>query len=190
LGIETNEKETNALIDHFDANGNGKIHYSEFSFAFFNRRGLINKWRMVRGPGMRSEAAIMSIFRKYDFDGSGKLEKDEFERCLVDMGIVLPPLEFQILAERFDTDKDGFVQPKEFLAFMKKLEESSQKQRKEHREKITSNNTLLDEVRQTAEASQGASGTSLHPTIKALQDKIKAQEEEIETLERFMSKRK
>jgi hypothetical protein len=80
---------------------------------------LINKWRMVTGPGMRTEHAMMSMFRKYDFDGSGKLEKDEFERCLKDMGIALSNLELQILCEKFDTDQDGYVQPKEFVAFMK-----------------------------------------------------------------------
>ena len=62
---------------------------------------------------------MMSMFRKYDFDGSGKLEKDEFERCLKDMGIALSNLELQILCEKFDTDQDGYVQPKEFVAFMK-----------------------------------------------------------------------
>jgi hypothetical protein len=74
---------------------------------------------MVTGPGMRTEHAMMSMFRKYDFDGSGKLEKDEFERCLKDMGIALSNLELQILCEKFDTDQDGYVQPKEFVAFMK-----------------------------------------------------------------------
>ena len=139
---------------------------------------------------MRSEQAIMSMFRKYDFDGSGKLEKDEFERCLRDMGIKLGNLEFQILAERFDTDGDGFVQPSEFINFMKELEKNDQKEKKDHRSTITSSqngsNALLTEIKMTAVA--GAS--SVHPDIKALQSKIKAQEEEIETLERFMSRRK
>ena len=261
LNVEMNADEMKALIRHFDSNGNGTIHYSEFSFAFFNRRSLINKWRQIKGPGtsqqkkyffnrvchynscnyrysdlydlvsfnvlyrvlsnqpkqciltifffynfyyicscfpailifesgMRSEQAIMSMFRKYDFDGSGKLEKDEFERCLRDMGIKLGNLEFQILAERFDTDGDGFVQPSEFINFMKELEKNDQKEKKDHRSTITSSqngsNALLNEIKMTAVA--GAS--SVHPDIKALQSKIQAQEEEIETLERFMSRRK
>ena len=120
LGVKhMTNKEENALMAHFDTNQNGRIHFDEFAFAFFNRRSLINKWRMVAGPGTRTEHAMMSMFRKYDFDGSGKLEKDEFERCLKDMGIALSNLELQILCEKFDTDQDGYVQPKEFVAFMK-----------------------------------------------------------------------
>ena len=190
LGVKLTPEEIESLCVHFDANQNGKIHYSEFAFAFFNRRGLINKWRMIRGPGMRSEAAINSMFRKYDYDGSGKLEKDEFERCLGDMGIVLPSLEFQILCERFDEDGDGFVQPVEFMKFMKSLEESDSKQRKEHRQNVT--NSLLNNVRKEAEAAGGklSTGDVVHPDIAALRAKIQAQEEEMETLEKFMSRRK
>ena len=51
LNVEMNADEMKALIRHFDSNGNGTIHYSEFSFAFFNRRSLINKWRQIKGPG-------------------------------------------------------------------------------------------------------------------------------------------
>jgi Ca2+-binding EF-hand superfamily protein len=31
-------KEENALMAHFDTNQNGRIHFDEFAFAFFNRR--------------------------------------------------------------------------------------------------------------------------------------------------------
>ena len=34
LNVEMNADEMKALIRHFDSNGNGTIHYSEFSFAF------------------------------------------------------------------------------------------------------------------------------------------------------------
>ena len=183
---------------------------------------LINKWRMVTGPGMRTEHAMMSMFRKYDFDGSGKLEKDEFERCLKDMGIALSNLELQILCEKFDTDQDGYVQPKEFVAFMKgkrrkvvdgcaglfnglnlfclllllwgtELSLSDSKLRKQHRNEVT-NNTLLQSIRETASAAggggSGSAGTTVHPDIKALKAKIKAQQDEMEALNKFLSRRK
>ncbi len=190
LGVTMTDEESAALCDHFDANGNGTIHYSEFAFAFFNRRSLISKWRMARGPGMRSEAAIMTAFRKYDYDGSGKLERDEFERCLNEMNVVLSPLEFQILAERFDTNGDGFIQPKEFLAFMRRITEDDAKARKEHRDKVVSN-TLLDEVRSTAAAAsrhdEGRQKRQRNAEARALQAKVKAQEDEIRALEEFIA---
>jgi len=180
---------------------------------------------MVTGPGMRTEHAMMSMFRKYDFDGSGKLEKDEFERCLKDMGIALSNLELQILCEKFDTDQDGYVQPKEFVAFMKgkrrkgsgvvgwlcrvvqctqpflfvasslgtELSLSDSKLRKQHRNEVT-NNTLLQSIRETASAAggggSGSAGTTVHPDIKALKAKIKAQQDEMEALNKFLSRRK
>jgi Ca2+-binding EF-hand superfamily protein len=188
LNIKMTNDEENELIKHFDANNNGSVHFAEFSFAFFNRRSLISKWKLIRGPGMRTEHAIMSMFRKYDYDGSGKLEKDEFERCLNDMGICLSPLEFQILAEKFDTNHDGYVQPVEFVEFMKELSLADAKQRKEHRDTVT--NALLNEIRSDAAAGALSKGSNVHPTIKALRAKIKAQEEEMERLERFMARRK
>ena len=135
MGVKLTEAEAAALADHFDANGNGTVAFSEFSFGFFNRRSLICKWRMAKGPGMRSDASIMMIFRKYDADASGRLEAGEFARCLSDMGIHLSELELQILAEQFDENRDGYIQPKEFLRFMKKLVAEDAGMKKKNREK-------------------------------------------------------
>ena len=76
------------------------------------------------------------------------------------------------------------------MKFMKTLEESDSKQRKEHRQNVT--NSLLNNVRKEAEAAGGKSSTGdmVHPDITALRAKIQAQEEEMETLEKFMSRRK
>ena len=144
LGVKLSEEEAMALADHFDTNRNGTVAFSEFSFGFFNRRSLISKWRMAKGPGMRSDASIMMMFRKYDMDASGRLEADEFARCLSEMGINLSELELQILAERFDEDKDGYIQPKEFLKFMKELVAEDAIAKKEQREKHA--NSILENI--------------------------------------------
>jgi Ca2+-binding EF-hand superfamily protein len=186
MGVKLTEAEAAALADHFDANGNGTVAFSEFSFGFFNRRSLICKWRMAKGPGMRSDASIMMIFRKYDADASGRLEAGEFARCLSDMGIRLSELELQILAEQFDENRDGYIQPKEFLRFMKKLVAEDAGMKKKNREKYAS--SVLENVRRTANAAEPG-GARANARAKALKKKVRAQEEEIKRLEQFVQAR-
>ena len=73
---------------------------------------------------------------------------------------------------------------------------SDSKLRKQHRNEVT-NNTLLQSIRETAAAAggggsggSGSAGTTVHPDIKALKAKIKAQQEEMEALNKFLSRRK
>ena len=186
LGVKLTDEEAESLADHFDKNGNGTVHFSEFSFGFFNRRSLITKWRLARGPGMRSDASIMMKFRKYDVDGSGKLERDEFAKCLFEMGIRLSELELQILAAKFDENDDGYVQPKEFLTFMRNMMAEDNEMKEEQRKKHA--NSVLGEVRRIAKASEDPKHKDNARTL-ALQKKIKAQEAEIKRLEKFVETR-
>ena len=70
---------------------------------------------------------------------------------------------------------------------------SDSKLRKQHRNEVT-NNTLLQSIRETASAAggggSGSAGTTVHPDIKALKAKIKAQQDEMEALNKFLSRRK
>ena len=178
-------EEREALFDHFDVNGNDEIHFDEFSFAFFNRRGLVTKWRLLRGPGARSEASIMSSFRSYDVNRSGKLEQGEFARALEDMGLHLSDLEFDILARRLDVDGDGFIQPQEFVKFVQQMQKEDAKVRKETREARTKG--VLDDVRETARKATSIDPKEAH--ARALRKKIRAQEESIEALRKFIEDR-
>lgn len=64
-------------------------------------------------------AQVHQIFRSYDADDSGKLEKAEFQECylgLVNGGFQLT--DFETAFDQLDTEKDGVIDYNEFIRWL------------------------------------------------------------------------
>lgn len=108
---------------HFDPDGSGSVHYGEFVWAFFNRRGLVRQWkRQTQGMTYKH---ILQKFHKADINGDGNLDPKEFARILQrEFNMKLSPEHLEILIDRFDIDGDGDISLKEFLAFIESEQKS------------------------------------------------------------------
>lgn len=106
---------------HFDPNDSGTVHFGEFVWAFFNRRGLVRQWKR-KTEGM-TEATIKTKFHLADVNGDGRLNPKEFKKLLRSFGMEMAAADIEILIDRFDLDNDGDIDLHEFRAFI----ESEQK---------------------------------------------------------------
>ena len=122
LGDHLSGEQMEAVFHHFDPNGEGRIDYGEFTWAFYNRRRLIKAWKDASGGAAVSEQSRLTrmreLFHRYDSQRKGKLQPYQFRKVLEGMGVALADWEFQTLLTRFDKDDDGFVDYVEFVAFM------------------------------------------------------------------------
>lgn len=116
VGLRLDDKLIDALFSHFDPNGSGSVHYGEFCWAFFNRRGLINQWKQ-KTKGLTNRQ-IKSKFQCADKNGNGVLTRREFAKLLKSFSIKLSDMEIDLLIDRFDKDGDGELDLNEFTAFI------------------------------------------------------------------------
>jgi Ca2+-binding EF-hand superfamily protein len=121
MGVQLDIPTMNSIFQHFDPDGSGSVHYGEFVWAFFNRRGLVRQWQ--RKTKNLTFAQIKERFHRSDINGDGNLDAKEFQRVLKAFGMSLPKEQLEILIDRFDLDGDGEINMQEFLAFI----ESEQK---------------------------------------------------------------
>jgi Ca2+-binding EF-hand superfamily protein len=56
-------------------------------------------------------------FREFDVSDSGKLTKEEFNRCMADTGLVLSRKEINTMRRDADKDEDGMISVNEFMDF-------------------------------------------------------------------------
>lgn len=70
----------------------------------------------VGGNGIRS---LSRIFKRFDFNGNGKLDIMEFEEALGSFGLFPSKVDLQALMKYYDTDGDGSITYEEFLAGLK-----------------------------------------------------------------------
>ena len=101
---------------HFDPNNSGSVHYGEFIWAFFNRRGLVRQWKH-KTKGI-TEAEIKMKFHMADINGDGRLNHKEFKKLLHSFGIDINDQDIDILINRFDLDHDGDIDLNEFRLFI------------------------------------------------------------------------
>ena len=122
---------------HFDPNDSGTVHFGEFVWAFFNRRGLVRQWK--RKTESMTEAQIKSKFHLSDINGDGRLNPKEFKKLLKSFGIEITEQDVKILISRFDVDNDGDVDLNEFRTFI----ESEQKNLTETNGKNMNHSSVL-----------------------------------------------
>jgi Ca2+-binding EF-hand superfamily protein len=118
LGLQLDPTSLQSLYLHFDANQSGSIHYSEFLWAFFNRRSFIQQWKQKTKSLTKKQ--IQNLFNRYDVSGNGTLNQREFEKLLKKFEIKLSKNDFDLLMERFDQDGDGELDLEEFYLYIDK----------------------------------------------------------------------
>jgi len=106
LGSKLSESEAKALMEAADQDGSGSIDYIEFVTA------TMHKYRL------ESDDQLYKAFQYFDRDNSGYITIDELETAMREYGIADDNCIKEILAE-VDTDNDGRVSFKEFVAMMR-----------------------------------------------------------------------
>ena len=61
----------------------------------------------------KNAARVMDLFRAWDVDGNGTIDKKEFRRALRALGVGVPAKELDELFDSFDKDKGGLLEAKE-----------------------------------------------------------------------------
>ncbi|XP_076914079.1 calcium-dependent protein kinase 30-like [Bidens hawaiensis] len=106
VGSQLSEPEIRLLMDVADVDGNGVLEYGEFVAVTIHLQKMENDEHLRRA------------FMYFDKDGSGYIELHELEQVLYEPG----QADMQVLNEimkEVDTDKDGHISFKEFVAMMK-----------------------------------------------------------------------
>lgn len=139
LGCVFKDSEIQALFDKFDANGNGKLDYEEFSNAFALKGSgnnpnvnpvfsaerekpnqVLDKVKKVLlkrgGHGIRG---LGLIFRRMDNNGDKKLDRYEFQWGLKENGHDITPSEFERVFKYFDKNNNGKIDYDEFLVALR-----------------------------------------------------------------------
>ena len=121
----------------------------------------------------------MNSFFKYDIDGSRKLGRKEFKYALEDIGLKIQDWEVETLADKFDADRDGLINPTEFLAFMHSLETNENKRREEAQQ-------TKRELAQSINKSGNIQKTSERIQYEKLKILVRAQKDELVRLKKFV----
>ena len=66
-------------------------------------------------------ANMQKLFASIDLDGSGEIDKFEFNEMLLSLGVTLKPRELQKLVDEVDEDQSGRISFGEFMAMIKNL---------------------------------------------------------------------
>jgi Ca2+-binding EF-hand superfamily protein len=118
LGLQLDSTSLHNLFEHFDSNHSGSVHYSEFLWAFFNRRSFLKQFK--NKTKLLTKQFIENLFYKFDQSGNGTLCQKEFEKLLKKLEIKLSRNDVEILMSRFDQDGDGELDLEEFYLYIDK----------------------------------------------------------------------
>jgi Ca2+-binding EF-hand superfamily protein len=81
---------------------------------------IVNKTKaQLHAKGVDNLEQLRPIFAAADKDGSGALNKLEFEELLSNLGVFLARQELRTVHDHFDTNKDGQVGYAEFVGCLK-----------------------------------------------------------------------
>jgi Ca2+-binding EF-hand superfamily protein len=110
MGLPMGEDEEEAL-HHLDKDGNGTIGIEEWV-----------KWWLDRistqpNPIKQQEAIAKNTFSKFDKDGSGYLNAEEFNALLFSLGADFTEEETREALDEIDTDDTGSIECSEFVAW-------------------------------------------------------------------------
>ena len=75
----------------------------------------------VRGAVVSDWFLVRQLYKKYDQDGSGLLERDEVSQMAQDHGITLDAAELDVVVQTLDKDGDGLVGFDEFERWWKSV---------------------------------------------------------------------
>ena len=94
-----------------------------------NRDGVLSRSEFIQlmsrqhNPMVTLTDQYDSVFRVFDSDGNGYIDRDEFKATLCSMDTRFSDKEVDALMDEIDSDGDGIISRNEFLsAFIKKPE--------------------------------------------------------------------
>lgn len=142
------EGDLSAVFEHLDDDGNGRLTYAELKAkllpqaavrqlhklrtgASLRRVRRISSERLESGPGalpvqiqlkgiLRANMMrLTDLFRRWDSDGNGRIDKREFREAIGALGYDAPPAEVNRLFEEFDIDGSGVIDHREIHALLR-----------------------------------------------------------------------
>jgi len=131
--------------------------FSEQRAAALEENMEMMQKRLVEKLGDLSEESlgqnIQALFTSIDLDGSGEIDKFEFNEALVQLGVKLKPRELNNLVAGVDEDGSGRISFTEFMAVIKNLL---------HYAKVDIDNAALSDGMEQAAAIQQDEMTNKH----------------------------
>ena len=103
---EMNEDEKNDIIQNLDTDKSQRIEYNEFIAACLDQKVYLR------------DEYLMDAFMMLDYDGSGKISKEEIKSALKDE---VDDETLEKLIQEFDLDGDGEIDYREFITGMSKV---------------------------------------------------------------------
>ncbi|KAK3092672.1 hypothetical protein FSP39_005702, partial [Pinctada imbricata] len=98
-GMNPTETEIQSVIDEVDSNGNGTLEFAEFISLVAG---------IYKSPEKYQEE-IRVAFRKFDKDGTGKINPEELREVLTQQGDNLNEEEIQEFLKDADKNGDGYI---------------------------------------------------------------------------------
>jgi Ca2+-binding EF-hand superfamily protein len=135
LKVDLSSYEVDQLFEKFDSNGNNNIDYNEFLEMIGTEsdegrdrsRGrhssemdevvssIRRRLEDYLGPQFHSSRRLKEVFTDIDRDGNNKLDKRELKKAMDILKVDLRPREIDMIFEKFDKDRSGYIDYREFL---------------------------------------------------------------------------
>ena len=111
LGLNKEQAESYAYL--LDKDGNGKVSFEEF-------RSWLNSGERFKNVNDKSRyhrlRKAVEMFKNYDKDGSGALDREEFKKLFTESGG--KPKNLEAALKELDQDNNGLVSFQEFLKWL------------------------------------------------------------------------
>jgi len=100
------ENAVREMLKHADVNQDGRLDYTEFVTAAFDKHKLLNKKNLDR------------VFKMIDADGDGRISRQELQSVFGTAQLEGGEATWLEIMEQVDTDNDGFISYEEFNEHM------------------------------------------------------------------------
>ena len=107
MGQKLSEDDLKEMIKEVDSDYNGTIEFDEFVTL------MISKMK-----DNDSEEEIYEAFKIFDKKGNGKVSKSDIKSVMNTLHETITPMELDELMEKWDSDRDGFLNFQEFKNMM------------------------------------------------------------------------
>ncbi|XP_033728846.1 calmodulin-like [Pecten maximus] len=107
IGENPSTREIREIVDAADLNRNGTIEFEEFVEMVAERL-----------KDFDAVSEMKEAFEVFDRDGDGFLDRDDIRKAMSGLGVSLTEPEVTEMMEVADTDKDGRLNYKEFVAML------------------------------------------------------------------------
>jgi len=122
--LKLSKQQRQYLFKYIDTNNNEAITFEEFSNTFTIRDIKADSWQhhvlhKIYDTIRKSKDQLLSLFRKFDLNNDGKIDKSEFKTSLKALNHILgEPMDLEqidILYKTIDVDNNGNIDYSEFF---------------------------------------------------------------------------